>query len=197
MKKSSICHRCSLLSALRTNEVKVYTGELIVWVPETGKSTFYDITHINFSRKVRDTTNVADSTGPRFENEETPHQLPAADNNIPQNPENASDTDNDLRFSVEDVRTGSAADYGTGEGAQVYGRGLCGSSSRGVAEWYANNDAHEKNKEQILLDGKPFNYAASGGGFENLVAFDVLLDVRRHAASSCIYGKNVLYYMLQ
>ena len=110
LKKSSICHRCSLLSALRTNEVKVYTGELIVWVPETGKSTFYDITHINFSRKVRDTTNVADSTGPRFENEETPHQLPATDNNIPQNPENASDTDNDLRFSVEDVRTGSAAD---------------------------------------------------------------------------------------
>ena len=83
-----------------TSEVKVYTGELIVWVPETGKSTFYDITHIKFSRKVRDTTNVADSTGPRFENEETPHQLPAADNNIPQNPENASDTDNNLRFFV-------------------------------------------------------------------------------------------------
>lgn len=170
---------------------------MIVWVPETGNSTFYDITHINFSRKVRDIANTTGTTGPRFENGETPHQLPAADNNIPQLSENACDTDNDLRFSVEDVRTGSAADYGTGKGAQVYGWGLYGSSSRGVAEWYANNDAHEKNKEQILLDGKPFNYAASGGGFENLVAYDVLLDVRRHAASSCIYGKNVLYYMLQ
>ncbi|MBQ6457767.1 MAG: hypothetical protein IJJ51_03085, partial [Kiritimatiellae bacterium] len=64
---------------------------------------------------------------------------------------------NDIRFSVSPVYTGSAADYanrsrqgglddgpslvkvGTGEGSQVYGWGLYGSTVRGVAEGYAKS----------------------------------------------------------
>ena len=57
-----------------------------------------------------------------------------------------------MRFSVAPVYTGSAADYdrpslhfiGTGEGAQVYGWGLYGSSNEDVARWYAENDAERK-----------------------------------------------------
>jgi hypothetical protein len=70
----------------------------------------------------------------------------------------------DTRFSISSIYTGSAADYaqrledgtivngpslhyvGTGEGAQVYGWGLYGSTSRGVAEWYARKDAKEKGR---------------------------------------------------
>lgn len=56
---------------------------------------------------------------------------------------------------VSPVWTGSAASYdqpslqyvGTGEGAQVYGWGLYGSSSRSVAEWYAKADADRKNRK--------------------------------------------------
>lgn len=65
-------------------------------------------------------------------------------------------------YSVDSVWTGSAASYdapslqyiGTGEGAQVYGWGLYGSSSRKVGEWYAKEDVKRKNRERILLDGK-------------------------------------------
>ena len=76
-----------------TSEIKVYTGELVVWIPEKGKNKFYDITNITFSRKVRDTANAADSTGPHLEDGDAPHQLPANAHNISQNPENASSTD--------------------------------------------------------------------------------------------------------
>ena len=70
--------------------------------------------------------------------------------------------ENSVRFSVAPVWTGSAASYdapslqyiGTGEGAQVYGWGLYGSSSRNVGEWYARQDVKRKNRERILLDGK-------------------------------------------
>ena len=72
------------------------------------------------------------------------------------------ENDDKSRFSVSPVWTGSAADYeqpslfyvGTGEGNQVYGWGLYGSDSRGVAEWYAENDAMEKATADVLLDGK-------------------------------------------
>ena len=65
-------------------------------------------------------------------------------------------------YSVDSVWTGSAASYdapslqyiGTGEGQQVFGWGLYGSSSREVAEWYAKEDVKRKNRERILLDGK-------------------------------------------
>lgn len=71
----------------------------------------------------------------------------------------------DVKFSVSPVWTGSAANYdapslnyvGTGEGAQVYGWGLYGSSSEDVARWYAKKDAERKHKSpgsDILLDGK-------------------------------------------
>ena len=72
------------------------------------------------------------------------------------------ESENPARFSVAPVWTGSAASYdapslqyiGTGEGAQVYGWGLYGSSSRNVGEWYARQDVKRKNRERILLDGK-------------------------------------------
>ena len=71
-------------------------------------------------------------------------------------------SEQNIRFSVAPVWTGSAASYdapslqyiGTGEGAQVYGWGLYGSSSRNVGEWYARQDVKRKNRERILLDGK-------------------------------------------
>ena len=69
----------------------------------------------------------------------------------------------DVRFSVGPVYTGSAADYdrpslhfvGTGEGAQVYGWGLYGSSAEDVGRWYAEKDAINKRDADVLWDGKP------------------------------------------
>lgn len=65
-------------------------------------------------------------------------------------------------LQVSPVWTGSAASYdapslqyiGTGEGAQAYGWGLYGSSSREVAEWYAQMDADRKKRPRLTLDGR-------------------------------------------
>lgn len=73
----------------------------------------------------------------------------------------------ELKLSIPNVWTGSAADYdkpslhyiGSGEGSQVYGWGLYGSSSRDVAEWYAKNDAINKSTGVLLVDGKSFRSA--------------------------------------
>ncbi|MBO4631441.1 MAG: hypothetical protein J5858_05925, partial [Lentisphaeria bacterium] len=70
--------------------------------------------------------------------------------------------DSGLKLSVSPVYTGSAADYdkpslhyiGTGEGAQVYGWGLYGSSSEKVARWYAKKDFENKNRLSFGLDGE-------------------------------------------
>ena len=95
-------------------------------------------------------------------------------NNIIQNFENPSvssknpkNSSGGVKFSISDVWTGSAADYdkpslhyiGSGEGSQVYGWGLYGSSSRNVAEWYAKNDAINKSTGVLLVDGKSFRSA--------------------------------------
>ena len=71
------------------------------------------------------------------------------------------------RFAVGGIFTGTAADYanrsrqggvddgpslkkiGTGEGSQVYGWGLYGSTERGVAERYAKHGAIEKGKFRV------------------------------------------------
>ncbi len=58
----------------------------------------------------------------------------------------------DIRYSISDLWTGSAADYdapslhyvGTGEGAQVYGWGLYAADQRGIAEWYAKQDVNSQ-----------------------------------------------------
>ena len=62
-------------------------------------SKFYDITNINFNRKVRDTATAADSTGPHLKGGEAPHQPPINDVNISQTPENASG-ENGVRHSI-------------------------------------------------------------------------------------------------
>ena len=90
--------------------------------------------------------------------------------------------ENPVRFSVAPVWTGSAASYdapslqyiGTGEGAQVYGWGLYGSSSRNVGEWYARQDVKRKNRERILLDGKEPDLE-SMDKLERNVLLDILL----------------------
>ena len=90
--------------------------------------------------------------------------------------------ENSVRFSVAPVWTGSAASYdapslqyiGTGEGAQVYGWGLYGSSSRNVGEWYARQDVKRKNRERILLDGKEPDLE-SLDKLERNVLLDILL----------------------
>lgn len=79
------------------------------------------------------------------------------------------DADEGIRESISGIYTGSAADYdspsihavGTGEGAQVYGWGLYGSTVRGVAADYATADAGRKRGRRTHLvadvkyDGKP------------------------------------------
>ena len=113
-----------------------------------------------------------------------------------------------VKFSVSPVYTGSAADYdspslqyiGTGEGAQVYGWGLYGSSSEKVARWYARTDAERKNRARILLDGKEFDLEQqdkadhSGEPTEFEIANSVLDDVLRRKGS--ISG-TLEYYRLQ
>ncbi len=71
------------------------------------------------------------------------------------------------RFSVSPVWTGSAADYeqpdlhyvGTGEGAQVYGWGLYGSSSKNIGRWYAEKDAERKSSHTVTFRGKDVTHA--------------------------------------
>lgn len=121
---------------------------------------------------------------------------PKPDNNINDSQEKSSLSDdsshfsivderereNSVRFSVAPVWTGSAASYdapslqyiGTGEGAQVYGWGLYGSSSRNVGEWYARQDVKRKNRERILLDGKEPDLE-SMDKLERNVLLDILL----------------------
>ncbi len=112
------------------------------------------------------------------------------------------------RFSISDLWTGSAADYdapslqyiGTGEGAQVFGRGLYAADQREIAEWYAERDAESKNRAKILYDGKEHdsdwvdNADFSGEPTEYEIKNTVLDDVRRRHGS--ITGALV-YYEIQ
>ncbi|MBO7236727.1 MAG: hypothetical protein J6V45_01435, partial [Kiritimatiellae bacterium] len=78
---------------------------------------------------------------------------------------------NNLRFSIGGIYTGSAADYekpslhyvGSGEGSQVYGWGLYGSTVRGVAEGYAERDVQDKKFEgnNIIFKGKRVDFEES------------------------------------
>lgn len=93
-----------------------------------------------------------------------PEQIKSVDNTGTFDRENP-----DIRFSVSPVYTGSSADYekpdlhyvGTGEGQQVYGWGLYGSSSMSVARWYAENDVRRKGKSRpslrVFLNGVEFS----------------------------------------
>lgn len=73
------------------------------------------------------------------------------------------------RLSIGGIYTGSAADYekpslhyvGTGEGSQVYGWGLYGSTVRGVAEGYAKADLSRKNAQSVLINGKDAKFASA------------------------------------
>lgn len=101
-----------------------------------------------------------------------------------------------VKFSVSPVYTGSAADYdvpslhyvGTGEGAQVYGWGLYGSSSEKFARWYAREDVKRKNRDRILLDGEEPDWDRL-----DRIERDVLKDVRRRYGSIV---KTLEYYRL-
>ena len=67
-----------------------------------------------------------------------------------------------LRYSIAGIYTGSAADYekpslhavGTGEGSQVYGWGLYGSTVRGVAEGYAMSNGGKFGKTRWRKNGE-------------------------------------------
>lgn len=69
---------------------------------------------------------------------------------------------NDIRYSIGSLYTGSAADYdspslhyvGTGEGAQVYGWGLYASNVEDVAFEYAYNDANRKESDFEIKIGE-------------------------------------------
>lgn len=80
---------------------------------------------------------------------------------------------------VSPVWTGAAANYekpslqyvGTGEGAQVYGWGLYGSSNREIAEWYANADHKRKNQERVSY-GEEFTYQDLDRGTQSTTGLD-------------------------
>ena len=92
-------------------------------------------------------------------------------------------SNDDIRYSIGGIYTGSAADYekpslhyvGTGEGSQVYGWGLYGSTVRGVAEGYAR--AIDRGHADVLFNGKltlpdteeraAANLIANRGGLES------------------------------
>ena len=90
------------------------------------------------------------------------------------------------RFAVGGIFTGSSADYdkpsikfiGTGEGSQVYGWGLYGSTVRDIADGYAHQDAFRKGPKgqqlwQYVVDGKVSDleeYAAKYGSGAKLAA---------------------------
>lgn len=70
-----------------------------------------------------------------------------------------------VMYQISPVWTGSAAYYdkpslmfiGTGEGAQVYGWGLYGSSSREIGEWYAHEDHKRKTTSRVTY-GVEYSY---------------------------------------
>ena len=66
-------------------DVKVYTGKLVVWCPNNKKKTFYDITNIKFDRKVRNAANAAAPTEPRQDGVDTLLQSSVNEGNISQN----------------------------------------------------------------------------------------------------------------
>ena len=81
--------------------------------------------------------------------------------------------DQDIRYSIGNLYTGSAADYdkpslhyiGTGEGAQVYGWGLYSTDNRDIAKWYAEQDFKRKQETpsiDITYKGKRFQYMRNG-----------------------------------
>ncbi len=98
----------------------------------------------------------------------------------------SADVDGQTRKSIGGVFTGSGADYekpsllkiGTGEGSQVYGWGLYGSTVRDVADGYAHQDAFRKGPKgqqlwQYVVDGKVSDleeYAAKYGSGAKLAA---------------------------
>ena len=159
-------YRCNTkFGVLRHDGVAVYPCELLIMESKaSGERFVYDIVKIQ-----KPTLTANDNL-----DEETLRQLKgwtrtgesATDENIipnsgPKSQARFSQRFNparaDIRFSIGGLYTGSAADYdkpslhyvGTGEGAQVYGWGLYGSSVRGVAEGYAKSNA-EAYSEQLL-----------------------------------------------
>ena len=77
---------------------------------------------------------------------------------------------------ISQIFTGSAADYdkpsllhvGEGEGSQVYGWGLYGSSKRSVGETYADISADENSKETIMKRGEPIKTEKNANAYEIL-----------------------------
>ena len=80
------------------------------------------------------------------------------------------------QMGISHIFTGSAANYdkpsllkvGTGEGSQVYGWGLYGSSKRGVGETYADISADENTKETIMKRGEPIKTEKNANAYEIL-----------------------------
>lgn len=152
---------------LRGKEVWRYTGSTPNKISQEGSSV------ISASKQrtgpleplsAENTADTARATRPKPDNNinDSQEKSSLSDDSFHYSIVDEGENENSVRFSVAPVWTGSAASYdapslqyiGTGEGAQVYGWGLYGSSSRNVGEWYARQDVKRKNRERILLDGK-------------------------------------------
>ena len=135
---------------------------------------------------VRQGENAKTSEHPNMKNPDSRKAGSVSDflrNNITSSGEKSSGNTGAV-YSVDSVWTGSAASYdapslqyiGTGEGQQVFGWGLYGSSSREVAEWYAKADVARKrnparNDLVVYLDGKKLNDLNSDKDVSDLVWF--------------------------
>ena len=133
-------------------------------------------------------------------------------NNIPvelyaRNPDGSEtkirEIDPGVRYSIGGLYTGSAADYdkpslhyvGTGEGSQVYGWGLYGSTVRGVAEGYANEgrDTKEFFAWDVSQHGKKIDLSG-GNSAEVMAAREIARtkgDVRRAVRDSADLVKRL------
>ena len=108
------------------------------------------------------------------------------------------------RYSISGIYTGSAADYdrpslhavGTGEGSQVYGWGLYGSTVRGVAETYMDDAVHDprglaKNFLEIHKTKDAAIKAIKKGLKQNAAISDELKNTARKAIKILQSGKSI------
>ena len=116
----------------------------------------------------------------------------------------------DIRFDTPGIYTGSAADYanrsrqggvddgpslkkiGTGEGSQVYGWGLYGSTVRGVAEGYAGFGG---DNDRLLIDGRAVtdNEWREISGSSNVKMSQLANDIARNPRNLHIPGQLLLF----
>ncbi|MBQ7177387.1 MAG: hypothetical protein IJS08_08235, partial [Victivallales bacterium] len=164
-----------------------FEGKINVMITDKGRR-FHDVTDLK-----KDTSHASGSSFSQV------HITGGVKNNIlptkkNANQEAAESGKGDVKFSISDLYTGSAADYdkpslhyiGTGEGAHVYGWGLYASDNREIAKWYAEEDfkrKYETPSMDITYKGKRFQYMRDGEQYSELRGPE-------HEAARLIFNHN-------